>query len=64
MFAPLTLAANGSSVDRGTPVSIVATRPGSFFTVSADGQRIRVNYVLEDVRTPAITLILNWKGKK
>jgi len=64
MFVPLTLASNGSSVDRGTPVSVVTTRPGSLFTVSADGQRILVNYVLEDVRTPPISLILNWKGKK
>jgi serine/threonine protein kinase/Tol biopolymer transport system component len=63
MFVPLTLASNGSSVDRGTPMSVVTTRPGSLFTVSADGQRILVNYVLEDVRTPPITLILNWKGK-
>jgi hypothetical protein len=44
-------------------MSVVTTRPGSLFTVSADGQRILVNYVLEDVRTPPITLILNWKGK-
>jgi serine/threonine protein kinase/Tol biopolymer transport system component len=64
MFVPLTLATNGASVDRGTPVSVVATRPGSLFTVSADGQRILVNNVLEDARTPPITLILNWKGKK
>jgi hypothetical protein len=58
------LATNGATVDRGTPVSVVATRPGSLFTVSADGQRILVNNVLEDARTPPITLILNWKGKK
>ena len=61
---PLKLAADGSSVDRGAAIPVVSTRPGSLFSVSADGQRILVNSILEDARTPPITLVLNFAGKK
>jgi len=60
----LKLAPDWSSVDRGATTPVLSTRPGSLFDVSSDGQRLLVNLVLEDARTPPITLIQNFAGKK
>jgi Tol biopolymer transport system component len=60
----LKLAPDGSAVDRGETRPVLSTRPGSLFGVSGDGQRLLVNLVLEDARTPPITLIQNFGGKR
>jgi hypothetical protein len=64
MAVPITLAFNGATVERGTPVALFSTRPGSTFEPSPDGQRFLVNAVIEDPPTPPIVVILNWAGRK
>jgi Tol biopolymer transport system component len=63
MAVPVMLAANGSTVEAGTPVALFATRPGSEFAASPDGQRFLINTSLEDAAIPPITVLLNWKPR-
>ncbi len=65
---PVTLATNGA-VALGRPVPLFRTEFESNFqarrqyVVSADGQQFLVNTPTDAIDPPAITLILNWKGK-
>ena len=65
---PMTFAANGT-VALGRPVPLFRTEFEKNFAarqqyaVSADGQRVLVNAPTDAIDPPAITLILNWKGK-
>jgi Tol biopolymer transport system component len=60
MAVPVVLAANGSTIEAGTPVALFGTRPGSEVAASPDGQRFLINTTPDDA-TPPITVILNWK---
>jgi len=63
MAVPVMLPVSGSVVEAGTPVALFATRPGSEFEASPDGQRFLINTLPEGAATPPITLILNWQPK-
>jgi Tol biopolymer transport system component len=62
MAVPISLPVNGSAIEAGAPVALFATRPGSEFAVSPDGQQFLVNTSLDDA-APPITVILNWRPK-
>ena len=58
----LTLPATGVGVlEHGQPTPLFRLVPGSLFEPAADGQRFLVNVVLDEARTPPITVILNWR---
>jgi Tol biopolymer transport system component len=63
MAVPVMLPISGSVVEAGTPVALFATRPGSEFAVTPDGQRFLINTLPEEAATPPITLILNWQPR-
>ena len=63
MAVPVTLQANGPTVEAGAPVALFAMRAGSQFAASPDGQRFLINTALEDASTPPITVVLNWAGR-
>jgi dipeptidyl aminopeptidase/acylaminoacyl peptidase len=60
MSVPVTLQANGASVDLGTPVALFTMRLGSQYVASADGQRFLINAFVGDASTLPITIMLNW----
>jgi hypothetical protein len=70
MAVPIQVAANGRSVNSGTPVPLFSTRvgrvlvpgPNSGFVVSADGQRFLLNTVVQEGGTVPLRVILNWKA--
>jgi Tol biopolymer transport system component len=64
MAVPITLSADGRSVDAGRAVALFATRPGSQYAAASDGQRFLINPPLDDAATPPITIVLNWAGRK
>ena len=69
MAVPLRFAADGASVEPGTPVPLFATTIGSTATlkyrqqylVSRDGQSFILNSVVGQPTATPITLILNWR---
>ena len=68
MAVPITYAAGGRRIEAGVPVPLFTTRVGGAlqgpnqqqYVVSTDGQRFLMSTVTE-TRTPAITVVLNWK---
>lgn len=55
----------GSAFEVGAVQRLFATRAvgsGSQYDVSADGQRVLVNTVAEEIVPPPITLVVNWVG--
>jgi len=64
MSVRVTLAANGASVERGTPQVLFHTLPGSMFEPAPDGQRFLVNAIIEDPPASPVVVILNWAGQK
>jgi hypothetical protein len=72
MAVPITLASNGGSADAAAPVSLFATRiggavqPGSRqqYSVLPDGQRFRMNTVLEGAAALPIIVIVNWTPQR
>jgi Tol biopolymer transport system component len=64
MAVSVTLPATASGVvEHGTPTPLFALKAGSTFDSAPDGQKFLVDAVLEEVTTPPITVILNWRGK-
>ena len=61
MAVPITLSADGRTVDAGRPVALFATRSGSQYAAASDGQRFLITTSLENAATPPITVVLNWK---
>jgi Tol biopolymer transport system component len=70
MAVPMEVAANGQSINPGTPTPLFATRvgrtlvpgPNSGFVVSADGQRFLMNTVVPEGGAVPLRVILNWKA--
>ncbi len=64
MAVNVTLPATATGVvEHGAPTALFALRAGSTFDPAPDGQKFLVDAVLEDLTTPPITVILNWRGK-
>ena len=73
MAVPVRIAADGQSIDPGTPTPLFNTRVGGAlqgagaarqqYMVSPDGQRFLMTTLAQDSATP-ITVILNWKPKR
>jgi Tol biopolymer transport system component len=71
MAVPIRFAADGQTVDAGTPAPLFVTHVGGAvsgldrqqYVVSADGQRFLMSVVPEDPNPPPITVILNWKPR-
>jgi hypothetical protein len=69
MAVPIQVAANGQTVEPGSPIPLFATQVGGVlqtvykqqYMVSPDGQRFLMNTVTEEATSP-ITVILNWKA--
>jgi hypothetical protein len=49
---------------RGRAVALFTLQSNSSWDVSPDGQRFLVNTSVENVTTPPITVVLNWKPKR
>jgi eukaryotic-like serine/threonine-protein kinase len=64
MAVPITLSADGRSVDAGRPVALFTMRQGSQYAAPPDGQRFLINTPLENTATPPITVVLNWAGRR
>ena len=68
MAVPITYGAGAGRIEAGVPVPLFTTRVGGAlqgpnqqqYVVSTDGQRFLMSTVTE-TRTPAITVVLNWK---
>jgi Tol biopolymer transport system component len=69
MAVPISVAANGQTLEPGQPTALFTTRiafgplPGARrqqYAVSSDGQRFLVTTLPQDAAPPPITLILNW----
>jgi serine/threonine protein kinase len=71
MAVPIRVAADGKTVEAGTPVGLFATNVGSTaintnrqqYMVSADGRSFVMNSVPGAAGVSSITVILNWKPK-
>lgn len=69
MAVPIRLAANGKTVEVGSPIPLFATRVGGAvagndkqqYIVAPGGQRM--DTTTQDNTTSPITVILNWKPK-
>ena len=61
MATLIQLPANGKPPEIGAPAVLFATRPGSRYEASSDGQRFLVNTLAEDAAP--ITVILNWQPR-
>jgi Tol biopolymer transport system component len=69
MSVPIRFAANGTTVEAGTPLGLFPTNVGSTAintnrqqdAVSPDGQSFMMNSVLGEAGVSPITVILNWK---
>ncbi|HTI50035.1 MAG TPA: protein kinase, partial [Planctomycetaceae bacterium] len=59
MAVPITMSADGRSVDAGRPVALFATRSGAQYAAASNGQRFLINTPLEEATTPPITIVLN-----
>lgn len=71
MSVPIRVAADGRSIEVGTPSPLFTTQIGGAvqdanmqqYMVSSDGQRLLMNTVVEEATSP-ITVLLNWRAKR
>ena len=72
MSVPVQLAADGTSVEPGTPVALFTTNVGSAavlkyrqqYVVSPDGKSFVMNAAVEQANASPINVILNWKPRR
>jgi hypothetical protein len=50
-------------VEVGTPVHLFSAAAIITYAPAADGRSFLVNQILDDVPTPPITVILDWRGR-
>jgi hypothetical protein len=60
---PMRLPPAGESLEHGPPSRLFQLTAGSQFAPSRDGRRFLINEVLEEIPTPPLTIILNWRPR-
>jgi Tol biopolymer transport system component len=63
MAVTIRLPEKGEAVEVGTPVHLFSAAAIITYAPAADGRSFLVNQILDDVPTPPITVILDWRGR-